>query len=171
LRPREPPPTSSSAFNYGWDRLPGHPVQTLDAEYVFVRLTSRKLFGWEDTGIDGHRVHISTPEKTVADCLDHSEHCGGIEQIARAMYFNHEELGMARVVEYAKRMGNNTILKRLGYILNATSLLDQYADLFEDFRPSAGFTKLDPLSPRSGKHDTRWGLLVNFRLDPEGWRY
>jgi predicted transcriptional regulator of viral defense system len=68
-------------------------------------------------------------------------------------------------------MGNNTILKRLGYILHVTGLLDQYADQSRGFRPSAGFTKLDPLSPRSGKHDTHWGLLVNFRLDPEGWRY
>jgi predicted transcriptional regulator of viral defense system len=52
---------------------PRHPIQALDAEYVFVRLTSRKVVGWEDTDIDGHRVHISTPEKTVADCLDHPE--------------------------------------------------------------------------------------------------
>ncbi len=98
-------------------------------------------------------------------------HCGGIEQIARAIYFNHEEIAMPRVVEHARRLGNNTIMKRLGYILQATGLLDQYANLFEGFRPSAGFTKLDPLSPCSGKHDTRWGLLINFRLDPEGWRY
>lgn len=150
---------------------PRHPVEALDAEYVFIRLTDRKFFGWADVDIDGYQVHVSDPEKTVADCLDHPEHCGGIEQIARAIFFNHEEFDMARVVDDARRMGNNTILKRLGYILQVTGLLERYAGLFEDFRPSAGFGKLDPLSPRSGRHDTRWGLLANFRLDPEGWQY
>lgn len=148
-----------------------HSVRALDAEYDFVRLIPRKFFGWQEVDVDGHKVRISAPEKTVGDCLDHPEHCGGIEQVARAVYFSHEELDLSRVVRYAARMGNRTILKRLSYILQITGLLEQYARLLRGFRPSAGFPKLDPLSPRKGRHDTRWGLLVNFRLDPEGWRY
>jgi len=116
-------------------------------------------------------VLLSDPEKTVADCLDHPEHCGGTEQVARAVFFNHREIDLGRVVKYAKRMGNRTILKRLGHILEVTGLLKRYEGLFNGFRPSAGFPKLDPLSPRKGRHDGRWGLLVNSRLDPEGWRY
>ncbi len=148
-----------------------HAVEVLDAEYYFVKLTPAKFFGWEETEIEGRTVRISSPEKTVADCLDHPEHCGGIEQVARALYFSHEELDLRRVVECARRMRNRTILKRLGYILEVTGLLPQYGGLFKDFKPSAGFPRLDPLSPRRGKHNSRWGLLVNCPLDPEGWRY
>lgn len=148
-----------------------HPVQALDSEYCFVKLAHRKLFGWQEAEIEGRRVRISGPEKTIADCLDHAEHCGGIEQVARALYFNHEGISLRRVVGCAQRMGNRTILKRLGYILESAGLLPRYADLFASFEPSAGYARLDPLSPRTGKHDARWGLLINFRLDPEGWRY
>jgi len=148
-----------------------HPVQVLDAEYYFVKLTDRKFFGWQQVEIEDHIVRISDPEKTVADCLDHPEHCGGIDQIARAVYFSHEEINLKRVVKYAQRMGNRTIIKRLGYVLEETGLLSNYEKLFEGYKPSTGFPRLDPLSPKAGKHNSKWNLLINYRLDPRGWRY
>ena len=148
-----------------------HPVKVLDEEYCFVKLAPAKFFGWQEVEVEGRKVRMSGPEKTVADCLDHPEHCGGIEQVARAVYFSHEEISLARVGDYAKRMGNRTVLKRLGHVLEVTGLLPRYERLFRGFQPSAGFPKLDTLSPKTGKHDGRWKLLINYRLDPEGWRY
>jgi predicted transcriptional regulator of viral defense system len=148
-----------------------HSVQVLDAEYYFVKVAKKKFFGWEEIDVDGRKVHISNPEKTVADCLDHPEHCGGIEQVAHAIYFSHQEINLKRVVECARRMGNLTILKRFGYILEATGLLSNYGELLKRFRPSAGFPRLDPLSPKGGRHNGRWNLLINYRIDPEEWRY
>jgi len=91
--------------------------------------------------------------------------------VARAVYFSHEEIDLPRVVQYANRMDNRTIMKRLGYILEVTGLLSQYRELFAGYKHSSGFSKLDAISPRAGKHNSRWGLLINYRLDPEGWRY
>ena len=66
-------------------------------------------------------------------------------------------------------MGNLTILKRLGYILDKTSLLENYKSIFKNFRPSKGYPSLDPLSPKKGKHDARWNLLVNCKINTKGW--
>jgi predicted transcriptional regulator of viral defense system len=148
-----------------------HPVKVLDEEYRFVKIAPKKFFGWREIEIDGRRVRLSDPEKTVADCLDHPEHCGGVEQAARAVYFSHEELDMLKLVRSAQRMGNRTILKRLGHILEASGLLGKYGGLLKGFRPSSGYPKLDTLSPARGKHDNRWRLLLNCRLDPEAWSY
>ena len=148
-----------------------HPLSVLDAEYYFVKLTHGKFFGWETVKVEDHDVYISNPEKTVVDCLDHPEHCGGIEQIARAIYFSHEEINLDHVVEYANRMNNQTILKRLGFILEVTGLQKEHEGLFKEFRLSSGFPKLDTLSPRMGRHNSRWGLFINFKLNPEGWIY
>jgi len=148
-----------------------HPLKVLDAEYYFVKQSSSKFFGWKDIEIENRIVRISDPEKTIADCLDHPEHCGGIEQIARAIYFSHEEINLKRVMKYAHRMGNRTIIKRLGHILETTGLLPEYEKLFVGFKPSAGFPRLDPLSPKMGKHNSRWNLLINYRINPEEWRY
>ena len=81
---------------------------------------------------------MSPRVKTIPDCLDHPEHCGGVEQVARAIYFSHEEFDLVRVAAYAKRMGNRTILKRLGHIPEVTDLLPQYESVFAGFEPSAG---------------------------------
>ena len=148
-----------------------HSVEVLDCEYYFVKLTRSKFFGWQEAKIEDRTVRISDPEKTVADCLDHPEHCGGIEQVARTIYFSYDEIDLAIVVECAKRMGNLTILKRLGHILDVTGLFSRYKKLFSGFSPSSGFPKLDTLSPKRGRYDSRWRLLINYRLDPEGWRY
>ena len=148
-----------------------HPVKILEEEYRFVKLAKNKFFGWENIMFDDREIKVSSPEKTVADCLDHPEHCGGIEQVARAVYFSHGEISLEKVVQHAKRMGNSTILKRLGYIMEVTGLLPEHEKLLVGFKPSSGYPKLDTLSPGKGRHSSRWRLLINYRLNPEGWTY
>lgn len=150
---------------------PKSPLEILGAIYYFVKIEKRKFFGFEEIAIEDWKVSISSPEKTMADSLDHPEHCGGIDEIARSIYFNHEELDLKRIYSFAEKMGNMTILKRLGYILEATDLVKKCGDLFSNFKPSKGYPALDPLSPKKGKHNSRWGLLVNLELKPEGWMY
>jgi predicted transcriptional regulator of viral defense system len=147
------------------------PLNILNADYYFVKLGRKKFFGSEKIELEGFKLNISSPEKTIADCLDHPEHSGGIDEVARAIYFNHKEFELAKVYKIAERMGNLAILKRLGYILEVTGLLDAYQDLFRHFEPSKGYPALDPLSSKHGKHISRWGLLVNFELKQGGWMY
>jgi predicted transcriptional regulator of viral defense system len=150
---------------------PKMPLKILNADYYFVRIEKKKFFDFSEIEIEGWKVNISSPEKTIADCLDHPEHSGGIDEVARAIYFNHGELDVRKVYDSAERMGNVTILKRLGYILEVTGLLHIYRDSFSQFSPSKGYPLLDPLSPKKGKYNSRWGLLVNFELKPNGWMY
>jgi predicted transcriptional regulator of viral defense system len=150
---------------------PKMPLTILDSDYYFVAIEKRKFFGSQEIEIEDWKVSISTPEKTIADCLDHPEHSGGIDEVAKAIYFNHKDFDLAKVYEFAKRMENLTILKRLGYILETANLLDTYKDVFKRFTPSKGYPALDPISPRKGRHNSRWSLLVNFELDPQRWMY
>lgn len=150
---------------------PKIPLEIVNANYYFVRIAKQKFFGFDEVEMEGRKINISNPEKTIADCLDHPEHSGGIEEVARAIYFNHEEINLKKVYSIANSMGNITILKRLGYLLEITNLIKNYKDLFEQFSPSKGYPVLDPLSPRKGKHISRWGLLVNIELHPNRWIY
>lgn len=147
------------------------PLEILDSNYYFVELVKRKFFGIKRIEIDRRKINISGPDKTMVDCLDHLEHCGGIDELARAIYFSHQELKLRRMKNYAVKMNNVTVLKRLGYILDKTGLLGNYEAIFEGFRPSQGYSLLDPLSPRKGKYDSRWNLLINSRINIEGWMY
>jgi len=150
---------------------PKRPVKVLTWSYVFVEMREHKFFGYETYEIEGKKIHISSPEKTIVDCLDHPEHAGGIEEVARAIYFNVKDLDIGKIIEYAKRMKNAAILKRLGFILEKTGLLPKYENYFSDFVPTKGYSSLDPLSPKKGKHNSKWGLLINLDLNPERWFY
>ena len=150
---------------------PKMPLTILNSDYYFATIEKRKFFGSQEIEMGDWKVNISTPEKTIADCLDHPEHSGGIDEVAKAIYFNQKDFDLAKVYEFAKRMENLTILKRLGYILEIANLLDAYKDVFKQFTPSKGYPALDPISPRKGRHNSRWGLLVNFELDPQRWMY
>jgi predicted transcriptional regulator of viral defense system len=150
---------------------PKMPLKILDADYYFVKIDRKKFFAFNETEIQDWRVNISSPEKTIVDCLDHPEHSGGIDEVAKAIYFNHEETDLKEIYGLAERMGNMTILKRLGYILEASGLWESYKHLFSSFTPSKGYPVLDPISPRKGKYNSKWGLLVNFEISPNRWMY
>jgi predicted transcriptional regulator of viral defense system len=109
--------------------------------------------------------------KTIVDCLDHPEHAGEIDEVAKSIYFSHEELDFKKIRDHAERMRNLKILKRLGFVLEKTALLERYGFVFEGFEPSKGYPALDKLSPKKGRHNARWGLLSNREINPQGWMY
>jgi len=147
------------------------PLDILNSTYYFVKLVKKKFLGIKKIKIDEEKINISNPDKTIVDCLDHPEYCGGIDEIARAIYFSHQELNFQRIKEYSVRMNNVTILKRLGYILDKTNLLRGYENTFKGLKLSRGYPLLDPFSFKKGKYDTRWNLLINYRINIEGWMH
>ena len=146
-------------------------LEILNASYVFVQVSKSRFFGTSEIAIDGEKVKISDKNKTIADCLDHPEHSGGIDEIARSIYFSIDEIDINKIVRYALKMGNVTIIKRLGYILDACDLLDKYKAAFSKIKLSKGYSLLDPLAPGKGKHNKKWMLLINRDLNPERWMY
>lgn len=146
-------------------------VEILDSNYIFIQLSKKKFFGAVEIELDNEKINISDKNKTIADCLDHPEYCGGIDEIARSLYFSINEIDLEEVKQIALKMGNLTILKRLGYILDASGILKDYEDIFDSVELSKGYSLLDPLLPVSGSHNQRWGLLINTKIKPEGWMY
>ena len=147
------------------------PLAIFYSQFYFVKIAPYKFFGFREEVVDGRPVLISDPEKTMADCLDHPEHSGGIDEVARALYFSHQELEFIRIKEYAVNMKNKTIFKRLGYLLEKAGLSEQYSSILKGIELSTGYAKLDPSLSVKGSHSKRWGLVVNAEIDPERWLY
>ena len=137
------------------------PLEWRGVTYRFVTLAQHKFFGHARVWIGDQAVEIATREKTLVDGLDHPEFCGGIVQVARGLWRGRDETDLAKVCDDARRMKNRAIVKRLGYLLERLDLgsVDLRASLAA--QRSKGYTVLDPLSPREGKHNARWRLLVN----------
>ncbi|MGH2758690.1 MAG: type IV toxin-antitoxin system AbiEi family antitoxin domain-containing protein [Actinomycetota bacterium] len=135
------------------------------AFHVTVRHES-KLFGATGVWRGQTRVDVSDAPRTIVDILDDPALGGGIRQVARVVheYFTSEHRNDDLLVEYGDRLGNRTVFKRLGHLLEAQEI--DAPDLITAClqRRSAGYTTLDPSVKTRGTIVRRWGLRVNVRL-------
>ena len=150
---------------------PRKPLKVLTSTFRFVQLAPKKFIGIETANFEGADVRISSKEKTLVDCLDHPELSGGIEEVARAVYFNHGEFDWSEVRKFAQKGGSVAVFKRLGYILERCSLFETYRRVLARIVLTQGYPKLDTIGPGQGKVNERWKLRVNVELDPERWMY
>lgn len=130
--------------------------------YSFVTLVKNKFFGYRTMTIAGMQVNISDKEKTIVDCLDHPEYCGGICETAKALWTARQEIDLEKLLDYAIKTKNGAVLKRLGYLLQKLQI-KMSAELDEIIRKniSKGYSVLDITLKKEGKHNHEWNLLVN----------
>jgi predicted transcriptional regulator of viral defense system len=138
----------------------------LDSRYRFVTVAEKKFFGFSRVLIANSAVNISDKAKTIVDSLDHPEYCGGVSEAAKALWGAKDDVHMEDIVDYGIRMGNSAVLKRLGYLVELLgmetppSVLDRIC-----VNIRKGYTLLDPLEKREGRHTARWNLIINVPED------
>ena len=169
-----------SALNYHGltDRTPSHVYiattttkhshKLLDIKFKFVTIYPQKMFGMEEKIIEERKVNISSPEKTIVDCLDHPKYGGGVEEIAKTLFFSKNEINVKIIVDYAKKMKNNTIIKRLGYISEMIEW-NECLELLKNIKIKSGYSLFEPSFPKltTSKIKEKWKLLINTELDPQ----
>lgn len=147
---------------------PRNSRKILNTEFKFVTITLKKMFDIESMTIENNPVNISSPEKTFVDCLDHPEHAGGIDEVAKALYFSKDELKLEKLARLAIKIGNSTVIKRLGY-LSEIFELNECLEVLSKAPIKKGYSKLDPMSPKKGKIKEKWSLFINVSIDPDRW--
>lgn len=125
------------------------------------------LFGTRRVWREGTPVAVSDRERTLVDCLDDPSLGGGLRHTTEALatYAEGSDAAWWQLIEYADRLGNRTVFKRLGYIAETLALADE--DLIEAClrRVSSGTGRLDPALPDTGTTTSRWGLRINTRIE------
>ncbi len=147
------------------------PLKIHGLTYRFVRLGAEKFFGHHPVWVGEKQVVLAEREKSVVDALDYPELSGGIIQASKALWRGRNELDLTKLTDYALQMKNRAIVKRLGYLLQRLELGNErlFTDLEKDL--SAGYAVLDPLSPRKGRHEAKWRVLINVSEEELlGWR-
>lgn len=126
-------------------------------DYRIVRLSSMKFFGFDREWIDNTPIYITNPEKTLVDCLDKPQFCGGVIEIIKA--FPNENLNIDLLLRYAEQMHNSGILRRLGYISDHHNL-----GLDVNIPETRNYLYADPTLPHIGKKISKWRIIDN--LEP-----
>jgi predicted transcriptional regulator of viral defense system len=125
------------------------------------------LFGTRRVWRDGLPVDVSDPERTLVDCLDDPSLGGGIRHLSEAIdqWHTGSSRNLELLIGYAEQLGNRTIFKRLGFILETLSIDDAELISACQERMSAGVSLLEPDRPASGSITTRWNLRVNAAVE------
>jgi len=129
--------------------------------YRVTTVTERKFFGFEPTSIEGTTVQVSDLEKTLVDCADHPEFCGGLRELATAMR-TADERGCEwdTVGEYLERLDNGAATKRIVYLADQLGIdLPAREELVASF--TSGYSLLDPTRPDTGSTDSTYRLRIN----------
>jgi len=132
-----------------------------DTEFWLRKIPEQQLFGTRAVWREGVQIHLSDPTKTVIDMLDDPAVGGGartVEDILKA-YLSSQEKDFDRLLDYASRMKNGAVDKRLGYLLERSGIVEEKILSKVRARLTQGNAKLDPALPAS-RLVTRWRLWV-----------
>ncbi len=140
----------------------------LDHDYLLAHVSHKDMEWGLKTEWRGEvKLLIADPAKTVIDILDLPRLGGGVRHGAEILAAFLDEHDPKLLIDYGDRLGNRTVFKRLGYIVEV--LGKDRGGLVEACRHrlSAGLSALDPDGPSGGRSVSRWGLRVNIQIGPE----
>lgn len=133
----------------------------------FVTLRPERVFGATAERLTRGTFRISDRERTLVDGLLEPRYCGGIAEVAKALWAARGDVNWRRVESYAHRIAVDAVLRRLGYLLRLLRI-----DVRIRRKTFSGFRWLDPSAPRETLgYSKEWGLILNVdREDLLAWR-
>lgn len=131
-------------------------VEVFGIDYRIVQLIPKKFFGIVKERFEGKTVNITDKEKTIVDCLDKPQHCGGLIEVVKGLV--EEDYDPVRLVDHAEKIGNTGVVRRLGFLSDHYGLDINVPHLEKSIR---NYLLLDPTMPDRGEKNSKWRLTIN----------
>ena len=129
-------------------------LEVFGVNYRIIRTKEAKFFGIRKEWIEETQVNITDKEKTIIDCLDKPRYCGGVVEVTKAL--KNGKLNKEKLSEYAQRIGNSGVMRRLGYICDFLEI-----DISLPMINTRNYLLLDPTMPHKGSKNAKWKLIIN----------
>lgn len=145
-------------------------VQIQDTRYLLYVRQEKAFFGLKKVWRAQTPISVSDPTRTIIDLLDNPLMGGGLRAVGDCLgnYWNSPHQDTRLILEYAERLGNQTVFKRLGYFLEVLKLDDGEIVQHCLIRQSKGISNLDPDAEATGRILKRWNLRINATITPVG---
>ncbi len=133
--------------------------------FLLHTISEKALFGTKPVWRGQIKVSISDSSRTILDILTDLGLGGGIRPTVGMFlsYLQSENNNIQLLIDYAKRLGNGAVFKRLGFLLERYAPDQKAAENECKAQLTKGNTKLDP-TLKADRLITRWRLWV-----PESW--
>ncbi|MBU1782825.1 type IV toxin-antitoxin system AbiEi family antitoxin domain-containing protein [bacterium] len=134
-------------------------------KFILHTIPEKDIFGVSPIWREQIKVSVSDPARTILDMLTDPQLGGGIRFTMDIFtnYLKSDKRNITMLMEYAKRLDNGAVFKRLGYLLEKLSPEEKGAIELCRLKITQGNAKLDP-SIKSDRLVTRWRLWI-----PAGW--
>lgn len=141
-------------------------LEIQETTYIVKNIKTEKMFGTKTVWIEQTRVNISDPSRTLVDILNEPYLGGGIRNVAIILkeYFEGENRDESKILEYIAKLGNGTVCKRLGYLMEFLKIDAPKTIAICKKNISSGYSSLEPSLPPKGKTLRRWNLRINAKL-------
>ena len=134
------------------------------AQFTLCHVDAKNIFGTKAVWRARSKVMVSDVHRTITDMLTDPLIGGGIQHVADCLdaYLNRSDRNDKTLIEYADRLGNGAVFKRLGFLVERRS---DTVNLVEACRArlTKGKAKLD-LVLSCKRLISKWRLWV-----PQGW--
>ena len=134
-------------------------------DFLLKTISASALFGTKAVWRGQVKVNVADPTRTILDMLDDPALGGGIRptvDVFRA-YIGYDKKDTKLLLQYADRLGNGAVFKRLGFIAERYAPNEQELIAACRARLTKGNAKLDPALP-SDKLVSAWRLWI-----PSNW--
>lgn len=118
----------------------------------FVR--AKNFFGYKKIQIDDGEMFMVEQEKLLLDCFLHFKEMGNFDEIIKV--FEKAEVSTEKVVEYLKRIGNQSLIKRVGFMLEKYKGID----LSKNFKLDRNYVFLNQFSKRYKSINSKWLVKI-----------
>jgi predicted transcriptional regulator of viral defense system len=144
------------------------PIAMGNISVSFVNLKRSRFFGYGEIKYLDVILNVSDLEKTVVDCVDRPELCGGIPEVVRTLSnaFGTGRVNWQRLVSYVKRFRSRAVAQRLGFIieyLEEEKKIRVEPEILDNLQHLTG-SKIYPLDVkalRKGEISKKWKILNN----------
>lgn len=149
-----------------------------EQQVPLVQLISTKQV--DDLNIGQHRVQVTTfkpeifygykrmegfvtaeKEKALVDSIYLPTKCGGLDELAKCLSNSWEQIDHKKLAEYTIHFGNNSLVSRMGYLVDTLKLDNEgFIEWLIPHR-SKGYVMLSPGNHRISGHNSRWKIIIN----------
>ena len=129
-------------------------IEIFGVKYKIIRIKEEKFFGIVNEWIEETQINITYKEKTIIDCLDKPQYCGGIVEVAKGL--KNDKFDKKKLLEFAKKIGNSGVLRRLGYLCELYNI-----DIKIPKIDTRNYLYLDPTMSHNGIKNSKWRLIIN----------
>ena len=125
--------------------------------FKYIQIKKDKLYGYKKEFINEFPAFIAEPEKALIDSIDLPNFAGGIKEISNMIKEALDSIDKDKLVEYAIRFPNKSMISRLGYLFEINGIKLKELQKFK----SKSFVLLNSKKKKSSNWDKKWKININ----------